>query len=42
MEPRTHSNKLLLSDLPANLITEAEEIIHDMVQETKQILDNLE
>ncbi len=42
MEPQTHSRKLLLSDLSANLILEAEEKLHDLIQRAEQISDDLE
>jgi hypothetical protein len=42
METQTPSNKLLLSDLSANLILEAEENLHDLIQRAEQILDDLE
>ena len=42
MEPQTRNNKLLLSDLSADLILEAEENLHDLIQRAEQILDDLE
>jgi hypothetical protein len=42
MEPQTRNNKLLLSDLSADLILEAKENLHDLIQRVKQILDDLE
>lgn len=42
MEPQTRNNKLLLSDLSADLILEAKENLHNLIQRVKQILDDLE
>jgi hypothetical protein len=42
MEPQTHSRKLLLSDLSADLILEAEGNLRDLIQRAEQILDDLE
>jgi hypothetical protein len=42
MEPQTRSNKLLLSDLFADLVLEAEEILHDLIQRAEQNLDDLD
>jgi hypothetical protein len=42
MEPQTRSNHLLLSDLFADLILEAEDVLHDLIQRAEQNLDDLE
>lgn len=42
MEPRTHSGKLSLLDLSADLILEAEGNLYDLVQRAEQILSDLE
>jgi hypothetical protein len=42
MTPQTHSRTLPLSDLSADLILEAEENLHDLIQRAEQILDDLE
>jgi hypothetical protein len=42
MESRTQRTNLLLSNLSADLILEAEEHLHDLMQRAEQILDDLE
>lgn len=42
MTPQKHSRASTLSDLPADLILEAKENLHDLIQRAEQILDNLE
>jgi hypothetical protein len=42
MEPQTRSNKLLLSDLSADLTLEAKKDLHDLIQRAEQVLDDLE
>ena len=40
MEPRTSSNKLLLTDFAADLIFEAEDDLHDLILKAEPILDD--
>lgn len=42
MEPQIRNNKLLLSDLSADLILEAEENLYKRIHRAEQILDDLE
>ena len=42
MEPQRRSNKLLLSDLSTDLILEAEQDLHDLIQRAEQVLNDLE